>query len=303
MARTFDAVRNGHRPAGRLFRDDELLVYAFAWHRAAAVRAARTALDAEQQLLGDAYNVDGLIGRATVWVLLTEATSLLALWTEQPERSAAASLVGSALRSAYWLWLEDDDRAMSALRCVLEQCARLRVWRLKPVRAAQLEQRPQTMPRDWVEAAGWRRLRALNRALGEFAHTQPNSRWTGARDLLADLQVDADPTTAFYTARGASIDFVAALVARELVEQIAVQSPTLADSLADLLDEVGLQSATDTTSLEGLFNHIWEHRSATLGEPEFDGPARSSHRTATAHGATAGDSPPGEDQTDVPTGS
>src|SRR5665647_3936431 len=131
-------------------------------------------------------------------------------WNASPSisrsRSSAAMLViGSGIRSTQWLWLEDDDRAMAVLRCVLEQVARSRTWRLKPEKARLLEERSETTPRDWLENAGWRRLSPLNRALGEFAHVRPSRRWNAARALLASLQLDVDEDTAIFTARGAAL--------------------------------------------------------------------------------------------------
>jgi hypothetical protein len=73
-------------------------------------------------------------------------------WSQQlRDLAAAAAVVSSSLRSAYWLWLEDDDRAMATLRCTLEQTARLRTWHLKPAKAATLEPTPQLR-----QGTGWR---------------------------------------------------------------------------------------------------------------------------------------------------
>ncbi|RAO23956.1 hypothetical protein ONO23_06068 [Micromonospora noduli] len=269
LGAVYSAVMSGQRPAGRLFRDDELTTYTFAWHRARSIRAANAALDTEKRILGDQFNIDSLTGRATRWVLLTESVSLLGRWHQRPEASAAATLIGTALRSAYWLWLEDDDRAMSVLRCVLEQASRLRTWRIKPAKAAVLESRVETTPRDWLEAAGWKRLAALNRALGELAHTKSTSRWTGARELLAKFQMDVEDDKAIYTARGASIDFVAQLVAQELCAEMEEISPTISEKLCEVFLHVDLEPRQQAQTVEEQLDHIWNHRGVDLGISDF----------------------------------
>jgi hypothetical protein len=146
-------------------------------------------LDREKEFYGAKFEPQNLVGRGITFVLIAEIAALCSRWsTHLPDLAAAAAVVSSSLRSAYWLWLEDDDRAMAALRCTLEQTARIRAWRAKPAKATALEANPATTPRDWLEAASWRRLGALNRALSEFAHAHPGSRWDGARDLLTALQ-------------------------------------------------------------------------------------------------------------------
>jgi hypothetical protein len=198
----------------------------------------------------------------------------MSTWLSTPSSANAASVVGSGLRSAYWLWLEDDDRAMAMLRIVLEQTARLKTWREKPEKARELESRDSTTPRDWLEKAGWRRLTALNRALGEFAHTKSTSRWAGARELLARLQPDVDQDRAIYTARGAAVDFVASLVASEAIEQLKLASPTVADAVAEMFVKAGVAVADPTDrDVERLFNHIWSQRTNDLGTPDFAGAA------------------------------
>jgi hypothetical protein len=273
-AAAFAATLLGERPAGRLFFDDELTTLAFAWQRARAIRVAQDALRHEAAMLGDEFDLDRLTGRGAAWVLLTETGSLLSHWVWPPEVASAVAVASSGLRSTYWLWLEDDDRAMAVLRSVLEQAARLRVWRVKPAKAAALEQRGMATPRDWLDAAGWRRLSALNRALGEFAHTRASSKWLGARALLANLQADVQPERAMYTARGAALDFVAALLAAEVVEWARMVSPGLSGAIRDLFDESGVQVADHSDpDVEATFNHVWAHRAVALGESDLFRPA------------------------------
>ena len=163
---------------------------------------------------------------------------------------------------------------MGVLRVVLEQTARMRVWRTKPEKAKELESRESTTPRDWMENAGWRRLAVLNRALGEFAHTKATSKWTGARELLARLQQDVDEERAIYTARGAALDFVASLIASETVEWARSISPDITQTLLALFERVGVAVADPKDrDVEARFNHIWAQRSADLGTPDFAGAA------------------------------
>ncbi|MBB3750377.1 hypothetical protein FHT44_002838 [Mycolicibacterium sp. BK634] len=267
----YASVLNGQLPAGRLYQDDELLMLAFTTHRHSSAVAARAALDREMTFYGDDFKPQNLVGRGITFVLIAEIAALCSRWsTDNPELAAAAAVVSSSLRSAYWLWLEDDDRAMAALRCTLEQSARIRAWRAKPAKATLLEANSATTPRDWLEAASWRRLGALNRALSEFAHAHPGSRWDGARDLLTALQVAPDERIAPFTARGSALDFVATLAARETINVIAdAHSPLIAATMRAALAPSHLELSPDDHALDAIFDHVWTERSRPLGPPQF----------------------------------
>jgi hypothetical protein len=266
-AYSFDSILAGWKPNGNYLRDDQMVCFNFMWHRYASATFAVKALESEKEQLGEDYDEASLGGRAGQWVILTEAASLVGKWVTNTHAGNALSLIGSSLRSAYWLWLEDDDRSMSVLRSVLEQTARSRAWRLKPTKAAELENRWQTTPRDWLEAAGWRRLTALNRALGEFAHVKATSRWLGARELLSELQLNVDSKSAIYTARGASLDIVSLLVAKEVLAWCEGVSPTIAITLQAAFTSFDLTDGGE--SLEFKMNHIWRHRADDMGQPIF----------------------------------
>ena len=273
MSDAFEEVLRGKRPAGRLFRDDELTTLAFAWHRGRSIKTAMRALDVERKHYGEAFDERTLSGRTVRWAVLSEATSLVGGWLPIEQQGAALAVVGSGIRSAYWLWLEDDDRAMAVLRTVLEQTARSRTWRTKPAKAERLESRVGTRPRDWIEAAGWRRLTPLNTALGEFAHVKATSRWSGARILLTDFQLDADPEVAAYTARGAALEFVTTLAASEVAESANAVSETIAQSLSRALEFLSLMpDLAGPAAVEEQFNHIWSLRMAGLGPSMFTQP-------------------------------
>jgi hypothetical protein len=266
-AYSFDSILAGWKPNGNYLRDDELVCFNFMWHRYASATFALKAMRLEKERLGEDFDEASLGGRAGQWVFLTEAATLVGRWVTNEHVGNALSLIGSGLRSAYWLWLEDDDRSMSVQRSVLEQTSRSRAWRLKPTKAAELENRWQTTPPDWLEAAGWRRLTALNRALGEFAHVKATSRWHGARELLSELQLNVDSESAIYTARGASLDFVSLLVAKEVLAWCEELSPTIANTLQAVFASAHLSDGEE--SLEFRMNHIWRHRADDMGQPIF----------------------------------
>ena len=156
-------------------------------------------------------------------------------------------------------------RAMAALRCTFEQTATLRVWHLKPTKAAQLSERASTMPKDWLQAAGWKRLAALNRGLSEYAHSYEGSRWDGARQLFAALHVEPGED-ALFKARGSALDFVTSLAAREVIRVIGAQQSTeLATAFVDMLAKSHITVDLDDASLNSVLDHIWAHRQTTLG--------------------------------------
>jgi hypothetical protein len=257
----YSATLRGIRPAGRLYYDDEYLVRAFAWYRYRSIVMASQALENERRKLGADFDIESLSGRSAEWVLLTEAASLLAIWHHVPAIKTAAGALASSLRSAYWLWLEDDDRAMAVLRSCLEYVAHLRTWRRKPTKAASLEARPTTTPRDWLTQAGWNRLHLLNQILGEFAHARNMDKWPSARQLLADLQLDVDVEKAIFTARGAAIDFIASLAAREVVALISEMSSDVGSAVGRILDELDFELDEKAPDVEAQFAHIWSVRS------------------------------------------
>jgi hypothetical protein len=260
-AEAFEGVMKGQRPAGRLYRDDEIATAAFGWHRYRSALVAQESLNREVRELGVEHDPLALAWRASIWIFVGEAAALLGLWMPDGGRRDAALLTASSLRSSWWLWLEDDDRAMAALRTVLEQVCRLRVWRLKPEKAKILEER--STPRDWIENSGWRRLGPLNKALGEFAHLNARSNWEEARGVLTKLQGNSDPKSAPFTARRAAAELVTQLVASEVREQVRERSTTVADALGALFAEVGATPTEEKKYLNERFDYIWAFRKST----------------------------------------
>lgn len=188
---------------------------AFAERRGRAFMLARAALQHERERFGESVNDASLMRVSIEAIFAVEMAALLARWLcDRGDTSAPTSfaLCSSALRSATWLWLEDDERSMGCLRALIEHIARLRTLRTKPSAAAKLDARPETTPRDWIEACGWRRLGILLRALGEYAHGAEPAHWDGAAGALVALNRNPDRTLAEQTGRtNALIDLIAML--------------------------------------------------------------------------------------------
>lgn len=246
------SVKNGIRPTGRLYRDDELTTLAFDAHRYSAARFAQQGLAVEAKIRGEAFEVQSLENRGTRYILISELAGALSIWTSGTV-SEALQNVSSALRSSYWLWLEDDDRSMACLRITLEQSARIMVSINKPSRAEKMES-SETPPGRWLEAAGWGRLSPLNWALGQYVHAHRRLDPIGPRLLLDALQVENDlGELSFATARGHALDLVAELAARSALAALAPISPTLSGPATRMLEAHGMDLSTGR--LEQILNH------------------------------------------------
>jgi hypothetical protein len=103
-----------------------------------------------------------------------------------------------------------------------------------------METRKQT-PQRWLEAAGYRRLGPIGRALGEFSHYTSRSMREDARRLITEAQED-DSADAPYTARGHLLTRGAYFLATEIAERLAVFSPHLH---REFLDDVALAELHD----------------------------------------------------------
>ena len=256
---TYIGMRTGYRPAGRLYRDDEMVTLVFDAHRYSSAQFARSALDAEAALLGDSFDLHTLDSRGTVYIVVSELAAVASIWTAGAV-SAALKLISSSLRSAYWLWLEDDDRAMACLRCALEQAARVVATVEKPRKAERLENSPAPTSR-WLEAAGWKRLNALNQAIGEYAHVQKKVDPLAGRLLLSALQMDVDPDKdSIMTARGNALDLVTEFAARSVLTALRTVSSTVADTALQLL-EAGMLDLSQKRK-EEVLNHSMKLRNA-----------------------------------------
>jgi hypothetical protein len=181
--------------------------------RGRAINRARMAFAAEQERVGDEFSPESLEMTLFRYIAIGEAAFLVAGWASAQEADALRT-AAAALQSAWWLWLEDTDDAMTCVRGVLEQVCRARAYRVKPARAARLEDMGAAGgPARWLEAAGWKRLAVLGQALGEFAHISFRARWSGARNALGALQADDAPHPDL-TARGHALDAASSLLAK-----------------------------------------------------------------------------------------
>ncbi|SFF03096.1 hypothetical protein SAMN02787118_103402 [Streptomyces mirabilis] len=270
----YEATMKGKRPAGRLFRDDELTHLHFGARRARAAKCAVKALEMERRDLGDKFNIDAVSGREMCYITAAEMAGLLSVWQGNTPAGRAAATCSSLMRSAYWLWLEDDDRALGALRCLLEQCARMKVWATKPEKAERLESSSSGTPKDWVNAAGWRRLTALNRALGEFAHAHAKIRWDGAREILWNIQRGGSGAS-IHTARGHALDALTSLLMVECIRSARVLSPAIGDAFEGIVNDLVGGPGKLESELEDFLNRTLSHKNHPLGDYSFQGPAAS----------------------------
>ena len=174
----------------------------------------------------------------------------------------------TALRSAFYLWLEDDDRAMVAIRTVTEMSARARAWRKKPARAAKIEaQGPRSSTRDWLEAAGWRRLRAFSTSLGEMSHATLDARWSGAKETLKELQGEApEGIDSQQLIRGSALETAEQLFTVEVLQRARDHGDWLAGALEEVL---GIDAAQAEDQLAERLAEIWSTRTSGLGQSDF----------------------------------
>jgi hypothetical protein len=265
--RDVEALASGANPIRHEYW--ERAVEAFSSRRLRAIGWAKAAFDAEMEQLGEEFNPESLMRRSFVYIIIGEVSALLARWLPGP-RSDALATGSCAVRAAYWLWLEDDDRAMIPVRTIAEQAARLRAWRIKPEKAEVLESRaPLTSTRDWLETAGWRRLSILNRSLGEFSHVSANSKWIGAREALSLIQ-DRDPESRsepIKTARGSALDEVTFAFGSELHFLVREYHAPLADAFESVLP-YGYEDYS-SRRIEEWLQRCWDQRTHSFGKSDF----------------------------------
>lgn len=253
---------------------------AFLSRRSRAARWAMIAFDLERDALGAEFDPTGLAGRENSYIIINETAALLSLWADGYVSDALA-VASCALRAAYWLWLEDDDRAMVLARTVIEQAARLRTWRLKGDKAAVIEQRGErASSRDWLEAAGWRRLSILNRSLGEFSHATRRARWSDARAALIEMQI-LNPETKSppeQTARGSALNEVAFAFGSELTHLARHHHRALAEAFEEVLPYA--ESDGSEAQIEDWLQRCWSHRQRSFNQRDFHHPHEGLRRSA-----------------------
>jgi hypothetical protein len=237
--------------------------------RARAVHRFRVGMKHEAEVLGDDFDMGGLIARLFRYITIAEGAEVVSYWTDQPEDAAALRLAGGALRSAFYLWLQDTDVAMACVRVLLEQTCQARARRLRPQRAKRVAEAPGgPTPARWIEAAGWRRAAVLGRALGEFSHISLRARLSGARRLLEDLQSGVpEEADKRHTARGNALDETAYLLAFEVLDRLQSVDQGLADAFRQ---EVTLLDKDEhLRAVEELLSRTQDLRTFDFGDPDF----------------------------------
>lgn len=262
FAKTVGAMRLGQDPK---YPPETWPLLAFGHQRWRALTAARWAYEREEKLLGDHFDAGGIEDLGVEAILSGEMAAMLGLWLREagasPLAADAFASSASALRSAHWLWLEDDDRAMGCLRCVIEQLARARTWRLKPQRATKIEASPNSTPRDWIEASGWRRLGLLSRALGEFAHGSTSTDWHGARYALVALQPDPEQEIAQFTGRTHALTALIFMVSVECAAWVDQFSTDLGAAYRSV---IRIDDDQAKRAVEALMDRTWSARATPL---------------------------------------
>lgn len=264
-AKSMQALRHGHDPE---YPSEAWPLFAFGGQRFRALTTATKAFERERDLLGERFGEHGIEELGTEAVLSGEMAAMLAVWLRErdtePTAADAFAVCASALRSAHWLWLEDDDRAMGCLRCVIEQLARARTWRVKPERAGRIEASLNATPRDWIEASGWRRLGLMSRALGEFAHSSTSVDWSLARDALVALQSDPQDELARFTGRTHALSVLIFMVSVECAAWVDQFSIELGEAYRNV---IRINDEQANRAIEALMNRAWNARATPLRAP------------------------------------
>lgn len=237
-------------------------VLAFGERRWRARVFAGFALNHERKVWPDDFDERGIERTVAESVLAGEMSGVLGLWLRSDPSlvSVADSLAAcaSALRSAVWLWLEDDERGMGCLRVAVEQLARARAWRIKPTAAVKFEASGKATPRDWMEAASWKRLTSLSRALGEFVHNTARTNPSVARAALVALQPDPDADRARHSGRTHALFVLIHLVQTESAHWTDKLDPELGNAYWKV---VRFNSRQADQAMESLLQRAWISRS------------------------------------------
>ena len=224
----------------------QLAELTFTAHRFSRLLVTANAHTQDRKISDERLKTHQHLTCASPYVLTAEFAALCALWNQpRPEIAAAATQISSTLLAGYWLWIEEDDRAMGILRCTLHQAARLRTWHLHPDAAQALQSTSSTTPRRWITLAGWSKFRSLDRALFEFAHANRESRLDAAA-ILNDHRNDPENPISQRVARQTALDAVTVLAAAETLRVVAAQqSPAIANTMREALRQRGLDVPTN----------------------------------------------------------
>jgi hypothetical protein len=234
------------RSTAQRWTPQQLAELTFAAHRFSRLLITADARAQDRKISNERLKIQQHLTPASPYVLTAEFAALCALWNQsRPQIAAAATQISSTLLAGYWLWIEEDDRAMGILRCTLHQAARLRTWHVHPDAAQGLQSRSCTIPRRWITMAGWSKFCSLDRALFEFAHANRESRLDAA-GILNDHRNDPESLISQRVARQTALDTVTVLAAAETLRVVAAQqSPAIADAMREALDQRGLDVPTN----------------------------------------------------------
>jgi len=234
------------RSTAQRWTPQQLAELTFAAHRFSRLLITANARAQDRKISDERLKIHQHLSSASPYVLTAEFAALCALWNQsRPQIAAAATQISSTLLAGYWLWIEEDDRAMGILRCTLHQAARLRTWHVHPDTAQELQSTSCTLPLRWITMAGWSKFRPLDRALFEFAHTNRESRLDSA-GILNDHRNDPESLISQRVARQTALDTVTVLAAAETIRVVAAQqSPAIADTMRDALHQRGLDIPTN----------------------------------------------------------
>jgi hypothetical protein len=224
----------------------QLAELTFAAHRFSRLLVTADARAQDHKIADQRLKIHQHLTPASPYILTAEFAALCALWNQsRPQIAATATQISSTLLAGYWLWIEEDDRAMGILRCTLHQAARLRTWHLHPDAAQALQSTACTTPRRWITMAGWSKFRPLDRALFEFAHANRESRLDAA-GILNDHRNNPENPISQRIARQTALDTVTVLAAAETLRVVAAQqSPAIADTMREALHQRGLDIPTN----------------------------------------------------------
>jgi hypothetical protein len=247
------------------------LLFWFMQQRFRAVELAREGYLEEEKLLGVDYAPASVTGFEELVTIVGEMAALLGGWLDNAPEGPAFAVASSAARSAFSLWLEDDDRAMIPTRTMLECVAQVRTWRTRPDRAARLVNLGRPRPRDWFEACGWKRLRVFVNALSELAHFRIGVRWSGAVAGLGTIASGdlPNPQEGPQRGRGTAFRRVLLLLAAEEIQYLERMSENLAWSYRDLVED--RSQSKIGADLEEWLDRLWSQRGMDFGPGDFVG--------------------------------
>jgi hypothetical protein len=235
-----------HRDTAQRWTPRQLAELTFAAHRFSRLLVTADAHTQDRKISDQRLTIHQHLPPASPYILTAEFAALCALWNQsRPQIAAAAQQISATLLAGYWLWIEEDDRAMGILRCTLHHAARLRTWHLNPDTAQASQSTSSTTPRRWITLAGWSTFRSLDRTLFEFAHANRESRLDAAA-ILNNHRSDPERPISERVARQLALDTVTVLAAAEILRIVAAQqSPAIADTMREALHQRGLDVPTN----------------------------------------------------------